>query len=79
VTHTESRDRKFHTPLNNTYSRFATLGSTIVPSGSSTTKNICRIGPFADDFSLEHGDPLFNRSPYRRGYCGQQYYPVAGK
>jgi hypothetical protein len=27
------------------YSRFSTLGSTTVPSGSRTTKNICRIGP----------------------------------
>ena len=27
------------------YSRFSTLGSTTVPSGRRTTKNICRIGP----------------------------------
>src|ERR1700675_2788789 len=27
------------------YSRFSTLGTTTVPSGRSTTKNICRIGP----------------------------------
>ena len=31
--------------LNDAYSRFSTLGSTTVPSGSRTTKNICRIGP----------------------------------
>ena len=31
--------------LTNHYSRFATLGSTTVPSGKRTTKNICRIGP----------------------------------
>ena len=30
---------------NDDYSRFATLGTTTVPSGSRTTKNICRRGP----------------------------------
>src|SRR5260370_18764654 len=47
------------TPLQATlidaYSRFSTLGSTIVPSGRRTTKNICRIGPLSEKETSQKG------------------------